>query len=425
MSKNTEIKFVGQPIFKQIVNLTDAVNIESLVRKHNSDYYYKAFKSRTHLITMLFGILSRCDSMTEICEGMRALGGKLNHLGMKSAPAKSTACDGLRNRDNRFFEDLYFSLVKKHQSFLSDSRTFGLTFKEVLLIDSTTIRLFSDILKGVGRNPKGDGKKKGGLKVHMLIDAVQSVGRFIKITEAKVHDKNFLKSLELISHSMIVFDKAYNYYHQFALWSTQQVFFVTRLKTNAVYTVIEVHRKHYRKKGVAKVLRDEIIELEYHPEDATGKRQMKIFKTLRLRKVCYQDDKNRYYEFLTNSFEITAEEVAFLYKKRWGIELLFKKMKQNFQLHYFYGENVNAIRTQVWCTLIAQLLLTVIQKLAQTKKAFSVVAALVRMHLISMLDVSELLRSTKRDYHIARGSPDGSVQLALYDMKSGGGHFEN
>jgi hypothetical protein len=244
MSKNTEIKFVGQPIFKQIVNLVDAINIQNLVRKHNSDYYYKAFKSRTHLITMLFGILSRCDSMTEICEGMRALGGKLNHLGLKSAPAKSTACDGLRNRDNRFFEDLYFSLVKKYQSFLSDSRTFGLTFKEVLLIDSTTIRLFSDILKGVGRNPKGDGKKKGGLKVHMLIDAVQSVGRSIKITEAKVHDKNFFKSLDLISHSMIVFDKAYNYYHQFAVWSERQVFFVTRLKTNAVYTVLEVNRVH-------------------------------------------------------------------------------------------------------------------------------------------------------------------------------------
>jgi len=425
MGKNTEIKFVGQPIFKQIVNLTDAINIQGLVRKHNSDYYYKAFKARTHLITMLFGILSRCDSMTEICEGMRALGGKLNHLGMEKAPAKSTACDGLRNRDNRFFEDLYFSLVKKYQSFLSDSRTFGLTFKEVLLIDSTTIRLFSDILKGVGRNPKGDGKKKGGLKVHMLIDAVQSVGRFIKITEAKVHDKNFLKSLELISHSMIVFDKAYNYYHQFAIWTQKQVFFVTRLKTNAVYIVIEINRVHYRKKGKAKVLRDEIIEMEYYPEDETGKRQMKVLKQLRLRKVCYQDEKNRYYEFLTNSFEITAEEVAFLYKKRWGIELLFKKMKQNFQLHYFYGENENAIRTQVWCTLIAQLLLTVIQKIAQTKKAFSVVAALVRMHLISMLDVNELLRSTNRNYQIARGSPDGSMQLNLFRINTGGGHFGN
>ena len=168
---------------------------------------------------MLFGIFSRCDSMTEICEGLRALGGKLNHLGLDKAPAKSTAGDGLRNRDNCFFESLYFELVKKYQSFLSDSRTYGLTFKEVLLIDSTTIRLFSDVLKGVGRNPKGDGKKKGGLKVHMLIDAVQSVGRFVKVTAAKVHDKNFLKSLELMSHSMIVFDKAYNYYHQFALWT--------------------------------------------------------------------------------------------------------------------------------------------------------------------------------------------------------------
>ena len=425
MSKNNEIKFVGQPIFKQIVNLVDAVNIQGLVRKHNSDYYYKAFKTRTHLITMLFGILSRCDSMTEICEGMRALSGKLNHLGLKNAPAKSTACDGLRKRDSLFFEDLYFSLVKKYQSFLSDSRTFGLTFKEVLLIDSTTIRLFSDILKGVGRNPKGDGKKKGGLKVHMLIDAVQSVGRFIKITEAKMHDKNFLKSLELISHSMIVFDKAYNYYHQFAVWSEKQVFFVTRLKKNAVYTVMEVNRVHYCKKGKAKVLRDEIIELEYHPEDSNGKRQLNIYKKLQLRKVCYQDEKNRYYEFLTNNFEITAEEVAFLYKKRWGIEILFKKMKQNFQLHYFYGENENAIRTQVWCTLITQLLLTVIQKIARTRKAFSVVAALVRMHLISMLDVSELLRSTNRDYQMARGSPDGSLQLALFEAKTGGGHFEN
>jgi len=97
--------------------------------------------------------------------------------------------------------------------------------------------------------------------------------------------------------------------------------------------------------------------------------------TLRLRKVCYQDE-NRYDEFLTNNFEISAEEVAFLYKKRWDIEIMFKKMKQNFQLHYFYGENVNAIYTQVWCTLIAQLLLTVIQKMAKVKKAFSVVASL-------------------------------------------------
>jgi hypothetical protein len=411
MGKITEIKFVGQPIFKQIMNLVEKVDINGLISKHGSDYYYKSFKTRTHLFTMLFGILSRCDSMTEICEGLRAMGGKLNHLGMDQAPAKSAACDGLRNRDHKFFEDLYFTLVKHYQSFLSDSRTFGLTFKEVLLIDSTTIRLFSDILKGVGRNPKGDGKKKGGLKVHMLIDAVQSVGRFIKITAAKVHDQKFLKSLELISHSMIVFDKAYNYYHQFAQWTSNDVYFVTRMKKNAVYDVKDIKRVHYRKKGQAKVLRDEIISLQYHPETDDGKRDSKTTLTLELRKVSYQDERNRYYDFLTNNFDIEAEEVAFLYKKRWGIEILFKKMKQNFQLHFFYGENENAIYTQVWCTLIAQLLLTVTQKIAQAKKAFSVVASLVRIHLISMLDVNELLRSTKRTIR-SRAIPPG-MQLSF------------
>ena len=413
MSKNTEINFVGQPIFKQIINLLEAISIKSLVNKHNSDYYYKAFKSRTQLITVLFGILSRCDSMTEICEGLRAMGGKLNHLGLEKAPAKSTACDGMRNRDNKFFEDVYFKLVRQYQSFLSDSRTYGLTFKEVLLIDSTTIRLFSDILKGVGRNPKNDGKKKGGLKVHMLIDAFQSVGRFIKITEAKVHDKNFLKELDLISYSMVVFDRAYNYYNQFALWTTKSVYFVTRIKKNAVYTVVELLQENQKQKWKAMVLREEIIEIQYTPEDENGKKLTKEKKILRLKKVSYQDEKNRYYEFISNSMDSTAEEIAFLYKKRWGIELLFKKMKQNFQLHYFYGENENAIRTQVWCTLIAQLLMTVIQKKANTKKAFSVVATLVRIHLISLLDVFELLRSTKREYLKKRGSPSSTMQTSF------------
>jgi IS4 transposase len=245
----------------------------------------------------------------------------------------------------------------------------------------------------------------------MLIDAVQSVGRFVKITAAKVHDKNFLKELELISHSMVVFDRAYNYYMQFALWTEKQIFFVTRMKKNAVYTVIETVQEHERIKGKAMVIKEEIIELEYHPENDKGKKITNQTKTLRLRKVSYQDEKNRHYEFLCNNFEITAEEIAFLYKKRWGIELLFKKMKQNFQLHFFYGENVNAIYTQVWCTLIAQLLLTVIQKMAMTKKAFSVVASLIRIHLISMLDVFELLSSTRRNYRVKDHPPNQATQL--------------
>ena len=191
MSKNTEIKLVGQPILSHLLQLVDKWAFKKLVAAKKSDHYYKAFTSWPHFVTMMFGIFSRCDSMAETCEGLRAMSGKLNHLDLEKSPSKSSAGDGLRNRNNEFFEALYYQLIKRYSSFLSDSRTHGLTIKELFIVDSTTIRLFSDILKGAGRNPKNDGKKKGGLKVHMLIDAVQSVGKFMKITAAKMHDKTF------------------------------------------------------------------------------------------------------------------------------------------------------------------------------------------------------------------------------------------
>jgi len=397
MSKNTELKLVGQPIFSQVLKLIDKWEFNKLVKAHNSDRYYKSFRSWDHLVTMLFGILSRCDSMAETCEGLRGMSGKLNHLNLEKAPAKSSAGDGLRNRDNIFFEAVYYQLINRYKQFLSVSRLEGLSIKELYIIDSTTIRLFSDILKGVGRNPIGDGRKKGGLKVHMLIDAVQSVGRFMRITEAKTHDKNFLKDIQVPQYSMLVFDKAYNYYQQFAQWSKDDVYFVTRQKTNAVYEVIKKISSRQIKKDTAMVLREELIEISYK----IGKEK----KILKLRRVSYQDEMNREYIFLSNNMTISAEEIAQIYKKRWGIELLFKKMKQNFQLHYFYGESENAIRTQVWCTLIAQLLLSVLQQKANVKKAFSTIATMVRIHLVSMLDVNELLQNTKRTWaRIKNGS---------------------
>lgn len=218
-------------------------------------------------------------------------------------------------------------MIERYRSFLSVSRLEGLNIKELYIINSTTIRLFSEILKGVGRNPAGDGQKKGGLKVHMLIDAVQSVGKFMRITAARVHDKNFLKDIVVPKHSMLVFDKAYNYYEQFGRWTDASIYFVSRQKSNAVYTVIKRVSHQTRVKGVVMVTREQCIEVRYKVD--------KEERTLLLRRVCYQDEQNRQYVFISNNLEITAQEIALIYKKRWGIEQLFKKMKQNFQLHYF------------------------------------------------------------------------------------------
>ena len=406
-SKDIEKKFVGQPIFKQIIDFIPKNKFDLLARKHQTDRYYKAFPAWTQLVTMLFGVLSRCDSMGEICDGMLAMQGKLNHLGLNCSPAKSTAGDGLRERGNDFFKEFYFLLLKHFEPLLSVSRIDKISFDKLFIFDSSTIRLFSQVMQGVGRNPKGEGKKKGGLKVHMLIDAHSQTPTFVKISEAKSHDKNFIQYLNLAPHSMIVFDRAYNHYLQFAKFTQNQINFVCRLKKNAVYEVVqELFCQRQSDSGFG-VLKEEHIHLKYTDE--------KQEKTLCLRKVTYRDDKGRIYEFVTNNFEISNEEVALIYKIRWQIELLFKKLKQNFQLHYFYSETKNGIKTQIWITLIAQLLLMVLKTKSKTKKAFSTVAAFVRIHLISNLDVFWVIQNSRRTYtkHLKKTKPP-NIQTELF-----------
>ena len=390
MHKDTKKNLVGQPIFKQVMNILPKDKFLALTYHHQSDRYYKVFPAWTQLITMLFGVLSRCDSMGEVCDGMRALEGKLNYFGLDRSPAKSTSGDALRNRSNDLFRDFYFLLLEHFSPLLSVSRIKGINFEKFYIFDSTTIRLFSDVLKGVGRNPKGDGKKKGGLKVHMLIDAHADSAKFVKISEAKSHDKRFLEHLNLPCGSMVVFDKAYNDYSQFAEWSEFGVNFVTRQKSNAVYDIEKIVFEKTLTDQEFGVMRDLHICTFYKNENSQT--------PLLLRKVDYMDEHGREYKFITNNFEISAEEVAFLYKKRWNVEKLFKKLKQNFQLHYFYSETENGIKTQVWCTLIAHLLLTIIKAETHTKKAFSTIAALIRMHLIGHLDLHWMIKNCRRTY---------------------------
>ena len=409
MSKDKNKNLVGQPIFKQLINLLPKDQFDILVKQCGSDRYYKSFFSWDQLIVMLFGVFSRCDSMGEVCDSMRALGGKLNHLGMDIAPSKSTVGDALRDRDNEIFKLYYFALIKYFEPLLSVSRKEKISFEKFYAFDSTTITLFSDVMKGVGRNPNGDGKKKGGLKVHMLTDVHADTAIFAKISEAKMHDKRFLQHLNPAKGSMLVFDKAYNYYSQFAEWTEDGVFFVCRLKDNAKAEVQEVlfdKKLNIEESGVFRI---EHIHLKYKKD--------KQEKTLCLRLVYYRDEQGRKYKFITNNWDITAEEVALIYKYRWTIETTFKKLKQNFQLHFFYSDTENGIKTQVWCTLIAHLLLNVIRVLSKSEKAFSTVAALIRIHLISHLDLMWVVTEGRRVYTKRRTSRNKSpteVQTSLF-----------
>jgi hypothetical protein len=243
----------------------------------------------------------------------------------------------------------------------------------------------------------------------MLTDVHADTAKFVKISEAKQHDKNFLKHLILPQGSMITFDKAYNHYMQIAKWTQEGVFFVCRLKDNAKYEVQDVMFEEELSEGKSGVMKVEHIHMKYT--------QNKKLKTLCLRKVTYRDDKGRVYQFITNNWDISNDEVALIYKYRWTIELVFKKLKQNFQLHFFYSESVNGIKTQVWVTLIAHLLLTVLKRKSKSKKAFSTIAALVRVHLISHLDLFWVIENGRRTYTKSKKSRNKcppAVQPSLF-----------
>ena len=409
MGKDISKNLVGQPIFKQIIKMLPREQFDILVKQCGSDRYYKTLFSWEELMIMLFGIFSRCDSMGEVCDGMRALSGKLNYLGMDCAPSKSTAGDALRDRNEELFRLYYFALIAYFRPLLSVSRKEKVSFEDFYAFDSTTITLFSQVMKGVGRDPKGDGKKKGGLKVHMLTDVHADTAVFAKISEAKMHDKKFLTHLNPGKGSMLVFDKAYNFYQQFAQWTEEGVNFVCRLKENAKAMVQDVLFEKALSKEESGVYKVEHIHLEYKKD--------KQLKTLCLRLVHYKDEQGRKYKFITNNWEISPEEVALIYKYRWTIELTFKKLKQNFQLHFFYSETENGIKTQVWCTLIAHLLLNVIRVLSESKKAFSTIAALVRIHLISHLDIEWVVVEGRKAYakrKKSRNKSPTSVQMSLF-----------
>ncbi len=380
-------KLAGQPILSQILDCIPSEVITTATRKHKSNRYYKRIPVRVHLVSLLYGVFSYCNGLRELCEGMLACEGKLTHLGLDKAPPRSTLSDANNNRSYLVFESIYFELVRRYHSFISDSRLKGLSIRNLKIIDSTTIRLFSDILRGVGRNPLDGSRKKGGIKVHALMDAFSGIVDFARITAAKVHDRKFLYHLQLPADSFIVFDKAYNLYRQFAKWTSQKVWFVTRMKDNAVYHVTKVITDNTKKKNPKGVLKEQFITLGH--KDQHGKQQR-----LKLRRITFQADDGKVYVFITNNFKLAAKQIALIYKNRWMIELLFKQIKQNFPLHYFWGESENAIKIQVYAVLLAQLLMVVIRKKAATKKSFANMITVIRLHLMSYVELLEFIKDT-------------------------------
>ena len=337
---------------------------------------------------MLFCYFAKCTSLREVSGAMLGLSGKTKHFQLNHIPKRSTLGDANQRRDSEVFGKIYNGLLVQYGHVFSDSRIKDVINKQIEIFDSTTISLFKDILKCVGRNPE-DGRKKGGIKVHTVINVDETVPKLVWFTEAAKNDHILLEKLKMNPSTIYVFDKGYNDYKAFKRFSENQTGFVTRIKDNAVYQTI--HTNDLGECIHSGVLEDQIIEVTVKENSIESK--------LKLRKIRFYDRVlKREFEFLTNLFEMRPDLVSAIYKLRWQIELLFKQLKQNFPLKYFLGDNENAIKIQIYCALIANLLMTVIQKKLKKSWAFSNLVSFCKIHLFNYIHLLKFLENPDKDW---------------------------
>lgn len=384
--------FFGQPIYGQLIKSLNREKIVEISRKHGGEKYVKSFDGYTHLLTMLYAVIQRFDSLREIETSMTVEVRKLHHVGITTVPRRSTLSDANARRSEKIFEEVYRDLYATNKDILSsDSRRNGTEewMKRLRIIDSTAITLFSNaIFKGVGRHPKA-GKKKGGIKVHSVIHANEGVPCDVQFTSAATNDSFMLAPSHYSHNEIVALDRAYINYAKFEELTDRNVIYVTKMKKNLVYeTKWDI------------MYQNEQGQMQ-HREQIVVFRKSDIAHIARI--ITYVDTKKgkaKLISLLTNDFDMDIQTIIDIYRRRWQIESLFKQIKQNFPLRYFYGESANAIKIQIWVTLIANLLLSVLQSKLERRWSFSGLATIIRIVLMYYLNLEKFLNRPDADLEI-------------------------
>ena len=411
MSKGTH--FIGQPLFGQLISLLDKSKILKFSREKDGERYVKHFNAWQHMVIMLYAVIKRFDSLREITDSMFPEARKLSHLGINMMPRRSTLSDANARRSESIFEATYRDLYATYKDELSsDSRKRKTPqwMNRLQIIDSTTITLFSNLLfKGIGRNPKS-GKKKGGIKVHANIHANEGVPSDIKFTSAATNDSFMLKPANYTSGDILTFDRAYIDYAKFEELTRNGVIYVTKMKKNLVYAISD-DTMYMTSDG----------KMSYRIQYVTFTKCVKDGEDIvhKARIITYVDIKKtraKLISLLTNDMEMPIEEIVEIYRKRWEIELLFKQLKQNFPLRYFYGESSNAIKIQIWVTLIANLLIMVLQKRIKRPWSFSGLATMVRIMLMHYVNCYTFFEEPEKDWlAILKSNESAPPEPMLFD----------
>ena len=356
-------------MFSQLLKLFPRTEFQALVKRTHAERHARGFTCWGQFVAMLFCQLGRAHSLREICGGLRSSEGKLKHLGI-TAPSRSTLAYANEHRPWQLYRAVFQELLGRCQRTVPARRKFRFKNKLVSL-DSTVIDLCATLFDWAKFR-----RTKGAVKLHSLLDHDGYLPSVVVVTEGKRHDVRVARTLRFDSGTIVVMDRGYVDYAWFGRLTIEGVFFVTRLKDNALYRVVERRRPPER----SPVQRDEVIRL-------TGvAAETKCPHDLRRVEV-YDPEKDETLVFLTNHLAFGATTIAAIYKDRWQIELFFKALKQNLKIKTFVGTSANALKVQVWTALIAMLLLKYLQLRSRFAWSLSNLVALLRMNLFTHRDL--------------------------------------
>jgi hypothetical protein len=357
--------------FAQVLSLVDRRGFERAVALHEAEKGAKGLTCWDQFVAMSFGQMGAADSLREIHGGLATALGKLRHLGIDEAPARSSLSYANAHRPWQVYETVFYETLDRCQD-VAQRRGRTFRFKNPLRsLDASVIDLCLESFDWAKFR-----RAKGAIKLHLMLDHRGYLPCWALVTDGKTHEVKAAWTLHFEAGTIVAMDRGYNDYRLFARWCDEGVFFVTRLKDNAVYEVVE--RRDVPSNG--NILSDEIVRL-------TGIGAAEKCPHPLRRIVVWDAEHQREIVLLTNIMHLAARTVAAVYKERWQIELFFKALKQNLKVKTFVGTSENAVKTQIWTALIVILLLKFLQLKSTFGWSLSNLAAMLRFNLLTYRDL--------------------------------------
>ena len=368
--------FQDKFVFSQLTSFLDRNHFNYLVRKYGGDKYVKHLTCWNQLLALMFGQLCNRESLRDAIVALEAHRSKCFHLGLGRKPiAKTTLATANQNRDYRIFEEFaFYMMTQAREKRATDIFKLG---GKVYAFDSTTIPLCQSVFWWAKFR-----KKKGGVKAHVLYDLEAQVPAFYHITTASVNDSKAMQEIPYETDAYYIFDRGYNNFKELCRILRMESFFVVRAKSNLQYKCVR-----WKRRLPKNILTDAEIEL------TVCKSRKDYPENLRLVRY-YDEEQDREFMFLTNAMDLTAQQVADLYKNRWQIELFFKWLKQHLKIKKFWGTTENAVRIQISAAITAYCLVAILQHDMQLKRSTYEVLQILSMSLTDKTPLRELFDKT-------------------------------